>query len=54
VTVRQQFGRRIADFRGLQFMIADMAMTLEAARRPVYVAAAKSERGDPDLTLFSL
>jgi alkylation response protein AidB-like acyl-CoA dehydrogenase len=33
-------------------MLADMAMTLEAARQLVYVAAAKSERGDGDLTFF--
>jgi alkylation response protein AidB-like acyl-CoA dehydrogenase len=52
VKERKQFGKRIADFQGLQFMIADMAMTLEAARQMVYVAAAKSERGDPDLTFF--
>ena len=33
-------------------MLADMAMQLEAARQLVYVAAAKSERGDDDLTFF--
>ena len=33
-------------------MIADMAMDLEAARQMVYVAAAKSERDDPDLPFF--
>ena len=33
-------------------MLADMAMKLEAARQLVYVAAAKSERNDPDLTFF--
>ena len=33
-------------------MLADMAMTLEAARQLVYVAAAKSERNDPDLPFF--
>jgi len=49
---RQQFGKRIADFQGLQFMLADMAMTVEAARQMVYVAAAKSERNDPDLPFF--
>jgi alkylation response protein AidB-like acyl-CoA dehydrogenase len=49
---RRQFGSRIADFQGIQFMVADMAMTLEAARQMVYVAAAKSERGDPDLPFF--
>jgi alkylation response protein AidB-like acyl-CoA dehydrogenase len=49
---RKQFGKRIADFQGLQFMIADMAMNLEAARQLIYVAAAKSERNDPDLAFF--
>ena len=33
-------------------MLADMAMKLEAARQLMYVAAAKSERDDPDLTFF--
>jgi alkylation response protein AidB-like acyl-CoA dehydrogenase len=49
---RQQFGKPIASFQGIQFMIADMAMKVEAARQLVYVAAAKSERHDPDLTFF--
>jgi alkylation response protein AidB-like acyl-CoA dehydrogenase len=52
VKERKQFGKRIADFQGLQFMLADMAMNLEAARQMVYVAAAKSERSDPDLPFF--
>ncbi|MEP6799216.1 MAG: acyl-CoA dehydrogenase family protein, partial [Lapillicoccus sp.] len=49
---RRQFGKAIAEFQGIQFMLADMAMKLEAARQLVYVAAAKSERGDADLTFF--
>jgi alkylation response protein AidB-like acyl-CoA dehydrogenase len=49
---RKQFGRPIAEFQGLQFMLADMAMKLEAARQLTYAAAAKSERGDKDLTFF--
>ncbi|CUR56268.1 Acyl-CoA dehydrogenase [metagenome] len=52
VKERSQFGKRIAEFQGVQFMLADMAMTLEAARQLVYVAAAKSERNDPDLPFF--
>ncbi len=52
VKERQQFGRAIAEFQGLQFMLADMAMSLEAARQLVYVAAARSERDDPDLPFF--
>ncbi|TMR96121.1 acyl-CoA dehydrogenase family protein [Nonomuraea basaltis] len=58
VKERKQFGRPIADFQGLQFMIADMAMKLEAARQLTYHAAAKSElamHGKPqkDLTFLS-
>ncbi|MEV4706549.1 acyl-CoA dehydrogenase family protein [Actinoplanes sp. NPDC049316] len=49
---RKQFGKPIADFQGLQFMLADMGMKLEAARQMTYVAAGKSERGDADLTYF--
>ena len=49
---RKQFGKSISDFQGVQFMLADMAMKLEAARQMTYVAAAKSERGDDDLTFF--
>ena len=52
VKERKQFGKEIAQFQGLQFMIADMAMKLEAARQMVYVAAAKSERQDADLSFF--
>jgi len=37
---RRQFGRTIIDFQGLQFMLADMA-TQVAAARALYVAAAK-------------
>ncbi|MFD3481288.1 MULTISPECIES: acyl-CoA dehydrogenase [unclassified Streptomyces] len=50
VRERKQFGKPIADFQGIQFMLADMAMKIEAARALTYQAAAKSERGDADLT----
>ncbi|HXW88122.1 MAG TPA: acyl-CoA dehydrogenase family protein [Streptosporangiaceae bacterium] len=58
VKERRQFGRAIAEFQGLQFMLADMAMKIEAARQLTYVAAAKSERAmqgaaEPDLTFVS-
>ncbi|GAA4063569.1 acyl-CoA dehydrogenase family protein [Nonomuraea soli] len=58
VKERKQFGKPIADFQGLQFMLADMAMKLEAARQLTYHAAAKSElamHGQPqkDLTFLS-
>ncbi|MEV4319299.1 acyl-CoA dehydrogenase family protein [Actinocrispum sp. NPDC049592] len=49
VKERKQFGKAIADFQGVQFMLADMAMKVEAARHMVYVAAAKAERGEPDV-----
>jgi acyl-CoA dehydrogenase len=52
VKERSQFGKHISEFQGIQFMLADMAMKLEAARQMVYVAAAKSERGDGDLSFF--
>jgi alkylation response protein AidB-like acyl-CoA dehydrogenase len=53
VKQRQQFGRPIADFQGVQFMLADMAMRTEAARQLVYAAAARAERGEPGLTFQS-
>ena len=49
---RKQFGKPVADFQGIQFMLADMGMMLEAARQLTYAAAGKSERGDADLTYF--
>jgi alkylation response protein AidB-like acyl-CoA dehydrogenase len=49
---RQQFGRPIADFQGLQFMLADMGMKVEAARQLTYAAAGRSQRNDKDLTFF--
>ena len=49
---RQQFGRPVADFQGLQFLLADMGMKVEAARQLTYAAAGRSERGDRDLTFF--
>jgi alkylation response protein AidB-like acyl-CoA dehydrogenase len=52
VKERKQFGKPVADFQGVQFMLADMGMKLEVARQMTYVAAGKSERGDADLTYF--
>jgi alkylation response protein AidB-like acyl-CoA dehydrogenase len=49
---RDQFGKAIAGFQGLQFMLADMGMKVEAARQLTYAAAGRSERGDKDLTFF--
>jgi alkylation response protein AidB-like acyl-CoA dehydrogenase len=53
VKERRQFGQRIADFQGIQFMLADMAMKIEAARHLVYAAAARAERDEPNLTFTS-
>ena len=50
---RKQFGKPIFDFQGVQFMLADMAMQIAAARALTYQAAVKSERGEKDLTFFS-
>lgn len=49
---RQQFGKSIAEFQGLQFLLAEMGMKVEAARQLTYAAAGRSERGDSDLTFF--
>lgn len=50
---RKQFGRPVADNQGVQFMIADMAMKIEAARLMVYSAAARAERGESNLGFIS-
>ncbi len=50
---RKQFGKEIFDFQGVQFMLADMAMNIAAARQLTYAAAVKSERSESDLTFFS-
>jgi alkylation response protein AidB-like acyl-CoA dehydrogenase len=50
---RTQFGRPISDNQGVQFMLADMAMKVEAARLMVYSAAARAERGEPALGFIS-
>jgi alkylation response protein AidB-like acyl-CoA dehydrogenase len=50
---RRQFGRPIAAFQGIQFLLADMAMKVEAARLLVYQAAAKADAGDPALSLYA-
>ncbi len=52
-TERRQFGKAIAEFQGVSFMLADMAMQLEAARMLVYKALALCDAGDPRMTYFS-
>ncbi|QUH06125.1 acyl-CoA dehydrogenase [Saccharopolyspora erythraea] len=53
VKERKQFGKAISDFQGVQFMLADMAMKIEAARHMVYVSAARAERGEGNLGFIS-
>ena len=50
---RQQFGQPIADFQNTQFMLADMATDVEAARALLYLAAAKVSANAPDKSRFS-
>ncbi len=50
---RKQFGTAIADFQNTQFMLADMATELEAARALLYIAAAKVTANAPDKTRFA-
>ncbi len=50
---RQQFGQPVAEFQNTQFMLADMATDLEAARALLYMAAAKVNANAPDKSRFS-
>lgn len=43
---REQFGKSISDFQGVQFQLAKMATDIETARLLVYNAARKKQRGD--------
>jgi alkylation response protein AidB-like acyl-CoA dehydrogenase len=52
-TERQQFGKPIGEFQGVSFMLADMAMQLEAARMLVYKSLALCDAGDERMTYFS-
>jgi len=47
VKERRQFGQAIADFQGIQWMIADRETDIEAARLLILNAAAKKDRGEP-------
>jgi alkylation response protein AidB-like acyl-CoA dehydrogenase len=49
VQEREQFGKKIGDFQGVQFQIAQMAVELEAARLMVYNAARLKDAGQPFL-----
>ena len=50
---RQQFGQRVVEFQGIEFMLADMASQTEAARQLTYAAAARSTRVTPDLPYWT-
>jgi alkylation response protein AidB-like acyl-CoA dehydrogenase len=45
VTVREQFGKRIAEFQGVSFILADMATGIEAARSTYLAAARRRDAG---------
>jgi alkylation response protein AidB-like acyl-CoA dehydrogenase len=50
---RIQFGRPIAEYQGIQFMLADMATKVEAARLLVYNVAEMIDRGDKSFSISS-
>ena len=50
---REQFGERIVDLQGMQFMLADMASGIEAARQLTYAAAAAVDADAPDLAYWT-
>jgi alkylation response protein AidB-like acyl-CoA dehydrogenase len=50
---RQQFGKPIVDFQGIQFMLADMAMAIEASRMLTYKAATKVVNKEPDVSYWA-
>lgn len=50
---REQFGETISRFQGVQFMLADMAMAVEASRLLTYKAAKLAEQGSPDVGYFA-
>jgi len=50
---RQQFGQRVADFQGIQWMLADMATQTEAARQLTYAAAARVDSKAADLPYWT-
>ena len=50
---RQQFGQRVSEFQGIQWMLADMASHTEAARQLTYAAAARVDALAPDLPYWT-
>ncbi|MBI4607504.1 MAG: acyl-CoA dehydrogenase family protein [Candidatus Rokubacteria bacterium] len=51
---RRQFGRPVADFQGLRFLLADMAIRVEAARALTYRASADYDAGRPSPVLSAI
>jgi alkylation response protein AidB-like acyl-CoA dehydrogenase len=50
---RNQFGGPISQLQGIQFMLADMAAQVEAARALAYHAAALADEGSPELSYIA-
>ena len=50
---RKQFGQSISSFQGMQFMLADMSIQVEAARAIVYRAAKLVDAGQKDVSKIS-
>ena len=50
---REQFGKRISEFQGMQFKIADMVTELIAARTITRLAASKIDSNDSEATVYS-
>ncbi|HEX7226090.1 MAG TPA: acyl-CoA dehydrogenase family protein [Candidatus Limnocylindria bacterium] len=50
---RTQFGERVLDFQGIQWMLADMASQTEAARQLTYAAAARVDADAADLPYWT-
>jgi alkylation response protein AidB-like acyl-CoA dehydrogenase len=53
LTERQQFGEKLSAFQGLQFMLADMAMEIEASRLLVYKAATMVDAKHPKMSYWA-
>jgi alkylation response protein AidB-like acyl-CoA dehydrogenase len=51
---REAFGQNLSDFQGIQWMLADMATNVEAARLLVFQAATLKDEGKPFITQASM
>ena len=51
---RRQFGKALSEMQGLQWMMSDMKVQIEAARSLCYTALSLIDRGQPDPTLSSI